>query len=202
MTKPRLVAAIVALAGAYAMAGAAADWQFKTLQAKRAVSIYQKETEKVRVAYERDLAELDATFRANMTKLRRELASSLEVAKQSAMANQNLEEAVRIDEAIKQLKRQGVPVADTSTPEPKPEQKAEGFEILEARYGNGYGWIDVTARIKGDVKDGQLMITRSGKQAGWPDPAPNRRKSILVMYRHDGDVKLRVITDGAKLSLP
>lgn len=196
MTNLRLVIAVFALIGACALGSAAADWQFKTLQAKRAVSVYQKETEKVRLAYERDRAELDAAFRANLIKLRRDLMVSLDAAKKSAMANQNLEEAVRIDETIKELKDVKVDDRDAA------EEVDSGLEILQAKYGAYGGWIDVTKHIQAAVKDDRVHLRQVGRLAGWGDPSKGNFKAVVIMYRHNGEMKLKIVKDSQPFSLP
>jgi hypothetical protein len=53
--------------------------------------------------------------------------------------------------------------------------------IHRATYGDGRRQVDITERLRGYVRDGQLEVTASNDLAG-RDPAPNMRKVLRIEY--------------------
>ena len=61
----------------------------------------------------------------------------------------------------------------------------KGLEILEAVYGVGTDWLDVTDDLRPAVKDNRLMMRVCTPMVS-RDPKPNVRKSLKLRYAVDG----------------
>lgn len=84
---------------------------------------------------------------------------------------------------------------------PKPQHK---LEITAATYGvlncNGKGMVDVTEKLKAQVKNNRLEVVASNKLAG--DPLPNIVKTLYVDYEYDGKPTRAQVSEGQQLVLP
>jgi hypothetical protein len=68
---------------------------------------------------------------------------------------------------------------------------ASTFAVVSARFGTGQQWADVTAQVKHQIRDGRLQMTvpyhgDELRTIGFPDPAPNREKLLIIDYIIDG----------------
>lgn len=74
--------------------------------------------------------------------------------------------------------------------------------VQRALYGNGYRQVDITARLRSYVRDGQLEVPVDNQLAG-ADPAPGERKSLTVEFSlGNGPVQQTTAQEGQWLRLP
>lgn len=66
--------------------------------------------------------------------------------------------------------------------------------IHRATYGDGRRQIDITERLRGYVRDGQLEVTASNDLAG-RDPAPNMRKVLRIEYSVNNGRRQEVVVE-------
>ncbi len=83
------------------------------------------------------------------------------------------------------------------------------LQIEKALYGNlAFPVVDVTEKLRADVKDNRVDLTvgveLAGVVAGQParDPAPGKLKSLLVNYTVGDKMHSVIVTDGQSLELP
>jgi len=76
-------------------------------------------------------------------------------------------------------------------PNPKASQK---FVILEAYYGGGVKWVDVTARIKAKVTDASDSISTT--LLSGLDPLPYKLKTLAVVFEVRGRRYFRYVKEG------
>jgi hypothetical protein len=81
------------------------------------------------------------------------------------------------------------------------------FTIVQAKFGTGNDWADVTEQVRKLVKDSKLhlVVPRQGRalpQIGFPDPAPNRLKQLVVVYSLNGKEQSVTVETGQELNLP
>ena len=74
--------------------------------------------------------------------------------------------------------------------------------VQRALYGDGYRQVDVTARLRSQVRDGRLQVSVDNHLAGI-DPAPGARKSLTVEFTlGNGPVLQTTAQEGQWLRLP
>ena len=74
--------------------------------------------------------------------------------------------------------------------------------VQRAFYGDGYRQVDVTARLRSQVRDGRLQVSVDNHLAGI-DPAPGARKSLTVEFTlGNGPVLQTTAQEGQWLRLP
>ncbi|MEZ5401446.1 MAG: DUF3395 domain-containing protein [Bryobacteraceae bacterium] len=78
---------------------------------------------------------------------------------------------------------------------------AQQLDILNARYGQGNTWADVTQRVRSLVQNNALSVT-AGSGALATDPLPGIQKTLEVRYRHQGEENTVSVRDGETLQLP
>jgi hypothetical protein len=81
------------------------------------------------------------------------------------------------------------------------------FTIVQAKFGTGADWADVKEQVRKLVKDSRLhlIVPREGSalpQLGFPDPAPNRLKQLVVVYAVNGKQQSVTVEAGQELNLP
>ena len=74
--------------------------------------------------------------------------------------------------------------------------------VQRALYGDGYRQVDVTARLRSQVRDGRLQVSVDNNLAG-TDPAPGARKSLTVEFTlGNGPLQQTTAQEGQWLRLP
>ncbi|WP_345062539.1 DNAJC11 domain-containing protein [Acidovorax lacteus] len=76
-----------------------------------------------------------------------------------------------------------------------------GLQILQATYGVGDRMIEVTARLRSQVRGGRLDVRADNDLAGW-DPAPGVPKMLYVTYSVNGRESRVRVRESDYLSLP
>jgi len=82
-----------------------------------------------------------------------------------------------------------------------PQTVASGLTITKAEYGYSGNYTDVTDAIQSYVSDGSISLTVSPSSAGIPDPNPNKKKNLKVVYTLNGSKNSETIDDGSKFVL-
>jgi hypothetical protein len=82
-----------------------------------------------------------------------------------------------------------------------------GFAVIQAFFGTESSWADVTSQVRMQVKSQKLLMAFPAQGAdlpklGFPDPAPNRRKALAVLYSLDGISRLAVFGGSKEIELP
>jgi len=98
-------------------------------------------------------------------------------------------------------------VAQSSTGQQRQEHAPAEFSIVQAKFGTGNDWADVTEQVRKLVKDSRLrfVLPREGgalPQLGFPDPAPNRLKQLVVVYSFQGKANSVTVESGQELDIP
>lgn len=93
------------------------------------------------------------------------------------------------DSILKDLKQASNPIVSSSP-----------LQILSARYGTADTHIDVTDKLTGMIKDGELNVAVLNENLGG-DPAPGKRKSLIVSYRFLGQEASTEVKEGNVLKL-
>jgi hypothetical protein len=78
---------------------------------------------------------------------------------------------------------------------------AQQLDILNARYGAGNTWADVTQRVRSLVSNNALSFA-VGSSALANDPLPGIQKTLEVRYRYQGQENMVALRDGETLQLP
>ena len=74
--------------------------------------------------------------------------------------------------------------------------------VQRAFYGDGYRQVDVTARLRSQVRDGRLQVSVDNNLVG-TDPAPGARKSLTVEFTlGNGPLQQTTAQEGQWLRLP
>ena len=61
----------------------------------------------------------------------------------------------------------------------------DAVTIIEARFGAHNGWVDLTERVRAQVKNGRLqLVTFASILKDVKDPAFGEKKSLVVVYRY------------------
>jgi hypothetical protein len=90
---------------------------------------------------------------------------------------------------------------------PRERKSPAEFTIVQAKFGTGNDWADVTEQVRKMVKNSRLrfVLPREGAalpQLGFPDPAPNRFKQLVVVYSHNGKVQSVTVQTDQEIDLP
>lgn len=136
----KTVVVVVALAiASLSLAGdAESPWDFKTIQAKGAVARYEKDRERETLKYERQLATIRAQHAVTIKRMHSELIEDLEKAQATATKTENLDEAVRIRDAVESLKKgQQPPEPEKSLPD-RTKSKRTAEELNELLAGTSW----------------------------------------------------------------
>ena len=86
----------------------------------------------------------------------------------------------------------------------KRSHKSQDFTVIEALYGAGKTWLDITDKISPYIKHGKLNLANygDGRNLAGTDPADFITKSIVVRYAHKGEEFCKSFNDGSKIVLP
>jgi len=150
-----------------------ADEGFTSYKAKVALTVYEKDLAKVKVKY----------------------VKSLKSALKSAMSKGELDEAKRIDLAIKTLEEKKVRVALG-----KPKNKNK-YGIVKARFGVTGRWVDATDVLIMTLKGGTSSYSDGHFCTKLGDPAPGILKVLEITYIKSRKSKTVTIQDGSKIIL-
>jgi Domain of unknown function (DUF3395) len=154
---------------------------------------------KAKASYEAELDKLDREMARRQADLRHQYLRDLDDALKQALAGDDLDEAQRIVTA-KRAADAGEPTTKAATPQ-------AGFAVLFALFGTESQWADVTRLVRGRVRSSRLsiMVPYHGatlQQMGFPDPAPNKAKALVVVYANAGSVGAAVVGPEERLELP
>ena len=93
-------------------------------------------------------------------------------------------------------------IAEAGADNPAP-VGGDGFQLLGVFFVWYDQWKDVTANAKKFVKNGELKLATAGEAVGAiPDIAPNQHKTLVVVYRHKGAVRVAIGGDDKPLLVP
>jgi hypothetical protein len=62
------------------------------------------------------------------------------------------------------------------------------FTVIHSEYGGDTGWLDVTGRLAKFSKDGRIVVTPTTDMSD-VDPAPNKYKTLVVIYKAAGKLR-------------
>src|SRR5487761_196544 len=103
-------------------------------------------------------------------------------------------EVASLDSAPSPLTAPLAPAAAASDAKAPPDTTS-GLEILEARWGAGKYWADVTAAMQAGVQEGRYLSIVDTPALG-QDPAGNVLKKLIVRYRVGGMTRTDTFRDG------
>ncbi len=75
------------------------------------------------------------------------------------------------------------------------------LKIIKAKYGIEGKRIDVADVLNSKIVDGKL-ITASNNETFDNDPAPHQRKTLVIEYELDGEVKTKEYAEGVLIEIP
>ncbi len=75
------------------------------------------------------------------------------------------------------------------------------LRIIQAQYGVGNRFADVTSRLNSEIQNGQLNLQVNNNTMGG-DPARSKDKTLRVQYMYNGQRGQMVINEGDYLRLP
>ena len=86
----------------------------------------------------------------------------------------------------------------------KRKHNSQDFTIIEALYGAGITWLNITDKITSRVSQGRLNLTGygDGRNLCGRDPANFIYKSIVIRYAYRGEEFCKVFSDGGNIILP
>lgn len=88
-------------------------------------------------------------------------------------------------------------LSSTAIAQPVAHSAATGVTIIEARYGAHGGWVDLTQEVRAQIRDGRLQLNGFHSiLKDVKDPAFGHPKSLVVVYRHRGEVRLAIAPSG------
>ena len=76
-----------------------------------------------------------------------------------------------------------------------------GLRILRAYYGHGGRTVNVTELVRQQVRGDSLRIEVNNQNLG-ADPAPDRDKVLIVIYRFDGQESAASVKEGNTMRVP
>lgn len=77
----------------------------------------------------------------------------------------------------------------------------DNLSIIEAKYGSGDTWIDITDKVSENITNSRLTLVADNTLAE-SDPTPGIKKTLNVRYSIDGIEKSVIIPENEKLVLP
>jgi hypothetical protein len=81
------------------------------------------------------------------------------------------------------------------------DQAATGIQVIQATYGYGNTWIDITNQVRGRVLAGQTSI-RAGNDLAGSDPAFGKVKTLTIRYSIGGAAQVTATArEGESISL-
>lgn len=89
----------------------------------------------------------------------------------------------RNDSKIAEAARAAAPLAGDANPD-KPKQPAVNIKVINARWGGGQNWADVTKRVQ-ELVDTQALVWASPDVLK-SDPTPYWKKKLQIEYEIDG----------------
>lgn len=80
--------------------------------------------------------------------------------------------------------------------------QSEKLKIIEAKYGAGRAWLDLTVAVakQANGKEETLILDWGALNAG--DPAPFRRKAFVVFYIFQGQAAAKIVPEGSQVKFP
>lgn len=74
------------------------------------------------------------------------------------------------------------------------------LRILEAKYGRGNVFADITKELNNRIKNGRLQVTITNQIVG--DPLKGTEKEAVILYEYDGDIGKMTVPEGQTIILP
>jgi hypothetical protein len=192
MKSPLILAAVVALAAVTLAPAAGADETSAGLRQAAAEGLERSVDE-----HREAMARLDAAYREAVRVERNRHARELSGLLDEALQREDLETAMAIS---KHVERATESLDAVRVVAPSAAAPAAGFGVLEARWGMGTRWRDVTDRVRGYVRETGVDVLVNHRSLG--DPAPRWKKTLFVAYEQDGELKVSVIAEDRRLRLP
>lgn len=103
--------------------------------------------------------------------------------------------SLSIDEIVDQLRTESLATGPQETPTPP-----RSLLIMNASYGHGDKWLDVTNQLNAAIRDGRLQVHVGNELAG--DPYPGTPKHLRATYRHGDQEQTKTFAEGEDLNLP
>jgi len=139
--------------------------------------------------YDAALKKLDDEYQKKVTALRDDYLKKLETAREESIAKKDLDEAQRILAELKAWAEE--PPATVN------------LQIVAAWWGWYDAWKDVTPMVKRLARNGELRLKRSGEASvGMPDIAFGQHKSLFVVYRYKGVLRVAHGGDDKPIVIP
>ena len=113
---------------------------------------------------------------------RQPTAPPLDPLKQPPVARQTAKPAA--ESTVNEPTADGMP-AETAAGS-KADLEIADLEIIDAAWGAGEKWVNVTDAVRGLMQDNRLMMMAWGSVLGSPDPAPGAGKKLRLHYRCRG----------------
>jgi hypothetical protein len=77
-----------------------------------------------------------------------------------------------------------------------------GLAIVNASYGSGGQRIDVTERVRAQLRGDRIELVAVDNQWAGIDPAPGMRKTLWLIYTLGGRMQYAEVPEGTRVSLP
>lgn len=150
-------------------------WRFNTIEAKRALRLYERQATQERSAYKRATQAIESARRDRMSTLRGELLASFEAAKEKALVGKDLDEAVALNAAIEKIK-QGKDLPGAREQPDEPAQPAVEQPAPAAS--------DATDDVVKRLTNTTWLLVEKGNKDGWVTFLPNN--VLKVNYHRNG----------------
>ena len=137
------------------------------------------------------MRDLDKRFLSEVEQLRQARVRELARDVRNALNAEDFDKAFALSAALEEAAaRLGRPRVASLAP-------AGQVEILEARWGMGSRWVDVTERVREWTGPEGLNVYVTYRTLG--DPAPRWKKTLFVAYALDGEVHVAVGAENHRL---
>jgi hypothetical protein len=144
---------------------------------------------KAKSEFEGALKKLEDEYQKKVSELRLAYVKQLEAARGEALTKKDLNEAQRLLAEQKEMTEQ--PVSSVQ------------LQILGAWLGWYETWKEVTPIVKKLVRGSELRLAQAIQaNTGNPDPAFGQRKSLVVVYRYRGVLRVAIAGDDKPLVIP
>lgn len=153
--------------------------------------------------YQAELEKLEAEFAKRRAELREQYMRDLDEARKEALQEEELDEAQRILALKASIQNE----SDAGARPPARSARRSGLTVMHAFFGTGSSWADVTPQTKKHIKGSRLRLDvpyhgRDLASVGFPDPAPNRLKTLVVVYSFDGQIGAAAAHTNQRLEIP
>ena len=147
------------------------------------------EAKKAQADYDAAVKKLDEEYQKKVDDVKAKYVAEMDAARKTALAAKDLDEAQRILSAVKDISEE--------TP------GNGGFHVIAAWYGWYDKWGDVTVHVRKYVKNGTLRLPQAGEMSSKVgDPAFGQHKSLVILYRVKGYMRIAIVGDDKPVVLP